>query len=38
MKTNKLDGSPTKEFIINTITKDISIEAAIFDFVDNSIN
>jgi len=38
MKTNKLDGSPTKEFIINTITKDISIEAAIFDFIDNSIN
>lgn len=38
MKTNKLDGSPTKEFIINIITKDISIEAAIFDFIDNSIN
>lgn len=38
MKTNKLDGSPTKEFIIKTITKDISIPAAIFDFIDNSIN
>lgn len=38
MKTTKLDGSPTKEFIITTITKDISIEAAIFDFIDNSIN
>lgn len=38
MKATKLDGSPTKEFIIKTITKDISIEAAIFDFIDNSIN
>lgn len=38
MRKSIVDGSPTKEFIISTITKDITIEAAIFDFIDNSIN
>lgn|GEM_PF-1627512 len=38
MKNNKVDAGPTREFIINTITKDIRIEAAIFDLIDNSIN
>jgi hypothetical protein len=33
-----LDGAPTRELIIKTITKDISIEAAIFDLIDNSIH
>ncbi|UZW13456.1 hypothetical protein OSC52_16670 [Clostridium pasteurianum] len=31
MKNSKIDAAPTREFIINTITKDIRIQAAIFD-------
>lgn len=38
MKSNKVDAGPTRKFIITTITKDIRIEAAIFDLIDNSIN
>lgn len=38
MKKNKVDAGPTRNFIINTITKDIRVQAAIFDLIDNSIN
>ncbi|KGK86557.1 ATP-binding protein [Clostridium sp. HMP27] len=38
MKDNKVNAAPTKEFVIQTITKDIRIQAAIFDLIDNSIN
>jgi len=30
--------SPTKEFFINTITKDVDLDAAILDLIDNSID
>lgn len=38
MRGNKLNAGPTREFVINTITKDIRLQAAIFDLIDNSIN
>jgi hypothetical protein len=38
MKGMKVNASPTREYIINSITKEIKIEAAIFDLIDNSIN
>lgn len=38
MGNKKVDASPTRDFIISTITKDIRIQAAIFDLIDNSIN
>lgn len=38
MKGNKVSAAPTKEFVIETITKDIRVQAAIFDLIDNSIN
>lgn len=38
MSLKKVDAAPTKEFIITTITKDIRVQAAIFDLIDNSIN
>jgi hypothetical protein len=38
MKSDKVNAAPTREFIITTMTKDIRIQAAIFDLIDNSIN
>lgn len=38
MIENVTSGRPTREFIIRTITKDIRIDSAIFDLIDNSIN
>jgi hypothetical protein len=38
MSNNKVNASPTKEFFIEMITKDISIETAIAELVDNSID
>ncbi|WP_223587341.1 ATP-binding protein [Microbacterium sp. OVT16B] len=36
--TELIDGSPTKRFFIEILTRDISITAAILDLVDNSID
>ncbi|WP_346929887.1 ATP-binding protein [Clostridium sp.] len=38
MKSKKISANPTKQFIVETITKDIRTEAAIYDLIDNSIN
>ncbi|WP_055667203.1 ATP-binding protein [Desnuesiella massiliensis] len=38
MRGKKIDAGPTRDFIVKTITKDIRIEAAIFDLIDISIN
>ena len=38
MNTNVIEGNPTKKFFIEMITRDISIEDAIIDFLDNSID
>lgn len=38
MKMNLIEGSPTKTFFIEMITRDISIEDAIIDLLDNSID
>lgn len=37
MPNNIIDGNPTKKFFIDMITRDISIEDAIIDLLDNSI-
>ena len=34
----KVDGSITREYIINAMKKDISVETSIFELIDNSIN
>jgi hypothetical protein len=38
MENNIVNASPTKDFFINMITKDISLEDAIIELVDNSID
>ena len=38
METNVIEGNPTKKFFIEMITRDISIEDAIIDLLDNSID
>lgn len=38
MATTTIDGNPTKKFFIEMITRDISIEDAIIDLLDNSID
>lgn len=38
MNTNIIQGNPTKQFFIEMITRDISIEDAIIDLLDNSID
>lgn len=38
MNYNIIEGNPTKQFFIEMITRDISIEDAIMDLVDNSID
>lgn len=38
MDNNTIDGNPTKKFFIEMITRDISIEDAIIDLLDNSID
>ena len=38
MVTNIIEGNPTKKFFIEMITRDISIEDAIIDLLDNSID
>lgn len=38
MNTNIIQGNPTKKFFIEMITRDISIEDAIIDLLDNSID
>lgn len=38
MSTNIIEGNPTKKFFIEMITRDISIEDAIIDLLDNSID
>lgn len=38
MAQNIIDGNPTKKFFIEMITRDISIEDAIIDLLDNSID
>lgn len=38
MATNIIEGNPTKKFFIEMITRDISIEDAIIDLLDNSID
>ena len=38
MNNNIIEGNPTKQFFIEMITRDISIEDAIMDLVDNSID
>ena len=35
---NKADASPTKEFFVNMITRDITLEDSILDLIDNSID
>ena len=35
---NVIEGNPTKKFFIEMITRDISIEDAIIDLLDNSID
>lgn len=37
-QTLKADTRPTKELLVNGITKDLSIEACIFDLIDNAID
>ena len=37
METNVIVGNPTKKFFIEMITRDISIEDAIIDLLDNLI-
>lgn len=37
-KTLNVDSSPTKEFFIRMITKDVTIDSAILDLIDNSID
>ncbi len=34
----KADTSPTKEVVVNSLTKDASVDACLFDLVDNSID
>lgn len=36
--TERIDGSPTKRFFIDILTRDISLVAAILDLVDNSVD
>lgn len=38
MNNNIIEGHPTKSFFIEMITRDISIEDAIMDLIDNSID
>lgn len=38
MTSNIIEGNPTKKFFIDMITRDISIEDAIIDLLDNSID
>lgn len=38
MSTGKFSASPTKEFFISMLTRDISLEKAIMDLVDNSVD
>ena len=38
MSNNVIEGNPTKKFFIDMITRDISIEDAIVDLLDNSID
>lgn len=38
MEHNTINGNPTKKFFIEMITRDISIEDAIIDLLDNSIH
>lgn len=38
MNTNIIQGNPTKKFFIEMITRDVSIEDAIIDLLDNSID
>ncbi len=38
MNTSIIEGNPTKKFFIEMITRDISIEDAIIDLLDNSID
>lgn len=38
MTQNTIDGNPTKKFFVEMITRDISIEDAIIDLLDNSID
>lgn len=38
MTTERVDASPTKEFFISMITRDISLEDCILDLLDNSID
>lgn len=38
METNIIEGNPTKKFFVEMITRDISIEDAIIDLLDNSID
>lgn len=38
MKREKVNFSPCKEFFIMSLTKDIELNSAIFDLIDNSIN
>ena len=38
MSVNIIHGNPTKKFFIEMITRDISIEDAIIDLLDNSID
>ena len=37
MNTNVIEGNPTKKFFIEMITRDISIEDAIIDLLDNEV-
>ncbi len=38
MISNQVDASPTKEFFIYMLTRDIDLEPAIVELVDNSID
>ena len=38
MERNTIDGSPTKEFFINMLTRDIALEDAILDLLDNCLD
>lgn len=38
MSIKVIDASPTKELFINTLVKDVSLEDAILDLVDNAID
>lgn len=35
---NKIDASPTKEFFIHMLTRDVALERAIIDLIDNSVD